>query len=157
MASRVVAALLVGLLAVVQAQLWIGRGSVGDVAQMQQKLDEQKARNAIAQSANERLAAEVRDLREGLDMVEEKARGELGMHDHEQHQKQGRDGAMGHLFEVVESRAARVHRDVAEVFLDAQQLVVLGDAVAAAERTGLDLAGIGAHGDIGDRRVFGFA
>jgi cell division protein FtsB len=52
---------------------------VGDVAQMQQKLDEQKARNAIAQSANERLAAEVRDLREGLDIVEEKARGELGM------------------------------------------------------------------------------
>ena len=79
MNSRVVAALLVGLLAVVQAQLWFGRGSVGDVAQMQQKLDEQKARNTIAQQANERLAAEVRDLREGLDMVEEKARGELGM------------------------------------------------------------------------------
>ncbi len=79
MDSRLVAALLVGLLAVVQAQLWIGRGSVGDVAQMQQKLDEQRARNAIAQSANERLAAEVRDLREGLDIVEEKARGELGM------------------------------------------------------------------------------
>ena len=79
MNSRVVAALLVGLLAAVQAQLWLGRGSVGDVAQMQQKLDEQKARNTIAQQANERLAAEVRDLREGLDMVEEKARGELGM------------------------------------------------------------------------------
>ncbi len=79
MSSRIVAALLVGLLAVVQAQLWLGRGSVGDVAQMQQKLDAQKARNTIAQQANERLAAEVRDLREGLDMVEEKARGELGM------------------------------------------------------------------------------
>jgi cell division protein FtsB len=79
MDSRLVAALLVGLLAVVQAQLWLGRGSVGDVAQMQQKLDEQKARNALAQQANERLAAEVRDLHEGLDMVEEKARAELGM------------------------------------------------------------------------------
>jgi cell division protein FtsB len=77
--SRVVAALLIGLLAVVQAQLWLGRGSVGDVAQMQQKLDEQKARNAVAQQANERLAAEVRDLQEGLEMVEEKARSELGM------------------------------------------------------------------------------
>jgi cell division protein FtsB len=77
--SRVVAALLIGLLAVLQAQLWLGRGSVGDVAHMQHKLDEQKARNAIAQQANERLAAEVRDLREGLEMVEEKARGELGM------------------------------------------------------------------------------
>lgn len=79
MNSRVVAALLIGLLAVVQAQLWLGRGSVGDVAQMQQKLDAQKARNAIAVQANETLAAEVRDLREGLEMVEEKARSELGM------------------------------------------------------------------------------
>jgi cell division protein FtsB len=77
--SRVVAFLLIGLLAVVQAQLWLGRGSVGDVAQMQRKLDEQKANNALAQQANERLSAEVRDLREGLETVEEKARGELGM------------------------------------------------------------------------------
>ena len=79
MDSRFAAALLIGLLAVVQAQLWLGRGSVGEVAAMQQKLDEQKARNAIAQQANEQLAAEVRDLREGLEMVEEKARAELGM------------------------------------------------------------------------------
>jgi cell division protein FtsB len=77
--SRVVAALLIGLLAVVQAQLWLGRGSVADVAQMQQKLDEQKARNALATESNARLAAEVRDLQEGLETVEEKARGELGM------------------------------------------------------------------------------
>ena len=62
-----------------QAQLWFGRGSVGDVAQLQQKLDEQKAHNALAQQANEQLAAEVRDLQEGLEMVEEKARSELGM------------------------------------------------------------------------------
>ena len=79
MDSRAVAVLLIGLLVVVQAQLWLGRGSVGDVAQMQRKLDEQKANNAIAQQANERLSAEVRDLREGLETVEEKARGELGM------------------------------------------------------------------------------
>ena len=79
MSSRGAAALLIGLLAVVHAQLWFGRGSVADVAQMQRKLDEQKARNAVAQQANERLAAEVRDLQEGLEMVEEKARLELGM------------------------------------------------------------------------------
>lgn len=79
MDSRLVAALLIGLLAVLQAQLWVGRGSIGDVAQMQQKLDEQKARNAVAQQANEQLAAEVRDLQEGLATVEEKARSELGM------------------------------------------------------------------------------
>ncbi|WP_374665485.1 septum formation initiator family protein [Ramlibacter sp.] len=63
----------------VQAQLWFGRGSVGEVAQMQRKLDEQKARNVVAAQANERLSAEVRDLQEGLETVEEKARLELGM------------------------------------------------------------------------------
>jgi cell division protein FtsB len=78
-ASRLVAALLILLLAVVQGQLWFGRGSVGEVAQMQRKLDEQKAHNALAQLANERLTAEVRDLQEGLETVEEKARAELGM------------------------------------------------------------------------------
>jgi len=77
--SRAVAALLIGLLAAVQAQLWLGRGSVGDVAHLRQKLDEQKARNTVAQQANGQLAAEVRDLQEGLEMVEDKARSELGM------------------------------------------------------------------------------
>jgi len=77
--SRAVAVFLVLLLVVVHAQLWFGRGSVGEVAQMQRKLDEQKARNVVAVQANERLGAEVRDLREGLEMVEEKARMELGM------------------------------------------------------------------------------
>lgn len=79
MSHRAVAALLLGLLGMVQAQLWFGRGSVGEVAQMQRKLDEQKARNAVAAQANERLSAEVRDLQEGLETVEEKARLELGM------------------------------------------------------------------------------
>jgi len=77
--SRIAAVLLIGLLLVVQGQLWLGRGSIGDVRQMQQRLEEQKAKNALAQQTNARLAAEVRDLQEGLEMVEEKARAELGM------------------------------------------------------------------------------
>ena len=79
MSSRLVPLLLVALLAIVHAQLWFGRGSVGNVAEMQRKLEQQKAANLQAQQANERLAAEVRDLKEGLEMVEEKARSELGM------------------------------------------------------------------------------
>jgi cell division protein FtsB len=79
MSKRLVPAFLVALLLVVHAQLWFGRGSVGSVAQMQQKLDAQKASNVQAQQTNERLASELRDLKEGLDMVEEKARMELGM------------------------------------------------------------------------------
>ena len=79
MGARVVPVLLVALLLVVHGQLWFGRGSVGDVGEMQRKLQKQKADNAMAQQANERLPAEVRDLKEGVEMVEEKARAELGM------------------------------------------------------------------------------
>ena len=79
MGNRLIPAFLILLLLVIHAQLWFGRGSVPSVAQMQQKLEVQKAANAQAQQANERLASDVRDLKEGLEMVEEKARMELGM------------------------------------------------------------------------------
>ena len=79
MSRRAVPALLLALLAVVHAQLWFGRGSVASVGEAQRKLQQQVAANQKAREANERLAAEVRDLQEGLEMVEEKARLELGM------------------------------------------------------------------------------
>lgn len=79
MGNRIVPVILIALLAVVHAQLWFGRGSVASVSEMQRKLDAQKAANQQARLANERLAAEVRDLKEGMEMVEEKARTELGM------------------------------------------------------------------------------
>ena len=79
MGKRIIPAILIALLLIFHAQLWFGRGSIGNVSAMQQKLDAQKAANAQAQQANEQLASEVRDLKEGLEMVEEKARMELGM------------------------------------------------------------------------------
>ena len=79
MSARVVPALLIVLLAVVHVQLWFGRGSVASVGEMQRKLQQQQVANVQSQHANEQLAAEVRDLQEGLEMVEEKARMELGM------------------------------------------------------------------------------
>ena len=77
--NRLLPAILIALLVVFHAQLWLGRGSIPSVRQIQQKLDEQLVKNSQAQTRNEQLAAEVRDLREGLEMVEEKARAELGM------------------------------------------------------------------------------
>ncbi len=67
------------MLLILQWQLWTGRGSVRDVAQLQEKLADQKAANAKAAIDNERLSSEVNDLKEGLEMVEERARQELGM------------------------------------------------------------------------------
>ncbi len=79
MGKRLIPVILIALLVLFQAQLWIGRGSLPSVREMQQRLDEQLAKNALAQLGNDQLAAEVRDLQEGLEMVEEKARSELGM------------------------------------------------------------------------------
>lgn len=79
MGKRLIPAILIALLAIFHAQLWVGRGSIPSVREMQQRLDEQLAKNAQAQLANDQLTAEVRDLKEGLEMVEEKARSELGM------------------------------------------------------------------------------
>lgn len=80
MRSRVVAPIVLALLLLVlQWQLWTGRGSVRDVARLEDKLAVQKEANAKAAVVNDRLGAEVRDLQEGLEMVEERARQELGM------------------------------------------------------------------------------
>lgn len=79
MVARVVPVILLALLAVLHAQLWLGRGSVPRVNEMQRQIDVQKAANEQARQVNARLTSEVQDLKEGLDMVEEKARSELGM------------------------------------------------------------------------------
>ena len=79
MGSRLVPVVLLALLAALHAQLWLGRGSLPRVHEMQRQINDQKAANAQASQANERLASEVHDLKEGLDMVEDKARNELGM------------------------------------------------------------------------------
>ena len=79
LSQRVVPALLIALLVALHAQLWLGRGSVSHVNQLQSKLQELNTKNKAAQQSNEQLASEVRDLREGLEMIEEIARSELGM------------------------------------------------------------------------------
>ena len=79
MRNRLVPLALLVLLVILHAQLWVGRGSVPHVSDMTRQLAEVKSRNNLARQANDRAAAEVRDLKEGMEMVEEKARLELGM------------------------------------------------------------------------------
>jgi cell division protein FtsB len=79
MGSRLVPIVLIALLAIVQAQLWFGRGSMPNVAELERDLQQQKVSNEEARRTNEQLNAEVNDLKEGLHMVEERARNELGM------------------------------------------------------------------------------
>lgn len=76
---RVVTTLLIALLALVHAELWFGDSGFGRVLELRGRLAQQQSKNEAARSRNEQLAAEVRDLKEGLEIVEEKARFELGM------------------------------------------------------------------------------
>ena len=76
---RLVTLALLALLALVHAELWFGKGGVPRVMDLQSRLTAQKAANTQARERNEQMVAEVSDLKEGLEMVEEKARFELGM------------------------------------------------------------------------------
>ena len=79
MSQRIVPGFLIALLLVLHAQLWFGRGSVPQVGQMKQELAALELANREAKQRNEQIASEVNDLQEGLDMVEELARQDLGM------------------------------------------------------------------------------
>lgn len=79
MTTRWLTWILTGLLVLVWADLWLGKHSLPQVWSLQRTLDAQNARNASLRERNARVTAEVNDLREGLEMVEDKARSELGM------------------------------------------------------------------------------
>ena len=76
---RFITVALIALLALVHVELWFGKGGAPRMLDLTAKLDTQRAANDIAKARNAQLDAEVRDLTEGLEMVEERARFELGM------------------------------------------------------------------------------
>ena len=76
---KTLAFVLAAFLLAIQAQLWFGKGGLGHVAQLRTQLRVATAANAQARAQNTQIEAELRDLREGLEMVEEKARFELGL------------------------------------------------------------------------------
>jgi len=67
------------LLAALQYRLWVGDGSLADVEALRDEIRVQKAELEELALRNQTLEAEVIDLREGLDALEERARSELGM------------------------------------------------------------------------------
>ncbi len=67
------------LLLALQYRLWVGEGSIAQVAQLKRQITEQQTTNEQLRDRNQLMDAEVRDLKEGLDGIEERARSELGM------------------------------------------------------------------------------
>jgi cell division protein FtsB len=76
---RIAVAVLAVLMLVLQYQLWLGHGGARDVWRLKRTVAAQQRDNEALQQRNDALAAEVKDLKGGLEAVEERARRELGM------------------------------------------------------------------------------
>jgi cell division protein FtsB len=76
---RILTIVFAALIALLQYPLWLGKGGWLRVWEIDRQVKAQKAGNARLQVRNDALDAEVRDLKQGYDAIEERARYELGM------------------------------------------------------------------------------
>lgn len=78
---KVLLAVLMLLLLALQYRLWFGDGSIQEVWRLREEARSSRAELLLLSSRNQALAAEVADLKSGLDAIEERARADLGMID----------------------------------------------------------------------------
>jgi cell division protein FtsB len=76
---RALLAILLLVLVLLQVKMWFGDGGYRDVQRLAQRVEEQARENDELDRRNRELQAEVEDLRQGLEAIEERARTELGM------------------------------------------------------------------------------
>jgi len=76
---RILGALLAALIVLIQYPLWLGKGSWLRASDMDRQVEAQRAKNRQLETRNAALSAEVRDLKQGTEAIEERARAELGM------------------------------------------------------------------------------
>ena len=76
---KVLTLILIALIALLQYPLWLGKGSWLKVWEIDQQVTRQHEINRKLQMRNAALDAEVRDLKQGHEAIEERARSELGM------------------------------------------------------------------------------
>jgi len=75
---KVLLAIFIILFSYLQYKLWIAEGRVQDSWLLEQRINTLKAENKTLTQRNNALQAEVSNLKSGLDVIEEKARSELG-------------------------------------------------------------------------------
>ncbi|MGM0534503.1 MAG: cell division protein FtsB [Pseudomonadota bacterium] len=73
------AIVLIILLALLQYRLWLGEGGMRELTEVRQRVAVLEEENQPLRDRNARLAAEVVDLKTGLDAIEERARSDIGM------------------------------------------------------------------------------
>jgi len=76
---RALAIALALLLIVLQGRLWLSDGGLRELRALEAAVVDQSIGNATLAADNEALAGEVRDLKQGVDAAEERARSDLGM------------------------------------------------------------------------------
>ena len=76
---RILSIVFAALIVLLQYPLWLGKGGWLRVWEIDRQVKAQKEGNATLRVRNDALDAEVRDLKQGYDAIEERARYELGM------------------------------------------------------------------------------
>lgn len=76
---KIIISLLLLLFLVMQASIWVGEEGMKEVWRLTQEIKLQRQDNQARAERNAALEAEVKDLKEGLEAIEEHARMELGM------------------------------------------------------------------------------
>ncbi|WP_321527767.1 MULTISPECIES: cell division protein FtsB [Sedimenticola] len=79
MMLRILMLLLFAMLVVLQYRLWVGEGSLAELHLLKQDIAQQKDELQQMRRRNQALQAEVKDLKKGLEAIEERARNDLGM------------------------------------------------------------------------------
>lgn len=77
--NRLITILLVLLFVILQYRLWFGKHSIPDYLQMKVELQSQLLHNQNLEQRNSLLMADIKDLKIGLESIEERARHELGL------------------------------------------------------------------------------
>ena len=76
---KVLVGILLVLLLILQYRLWFGDGSIQEVSRLRDEAIASHEELIRLNTRNQALAAEVADLKRGLDAIEERARADLGM------------------------------------------------------------------------------
>ena len=81
---RILAVIFALLILALQYPMWLGKGGWLQVRELDRQLDAQRQTNAELKARNAALDADVRDLKTGVEAIEERARSELGMIRHDE-------------------------------------------------------------------------
>lgn len=76
---KVLWSVMIIIILLLQLRLWVGEGSFAQVWSLQESIAAQQAENAALAARNQRLYAEVRNLRHQQGAIEERARMNLGL------------------------------------------------------------------------------